>query len=249
MRRVICWFSCGAASAVATYLSLKKYGDTCEVVYIYIADEHSDNQRFLADCERWYGREISVITNDEYGSSVDAVIEKRKLMRHFRGGAPCSGELKKSVRYGHQKLDDLHVFGFTSEEKSRAARFAENEIGIDAEFPLIDAGLGKDDCLAMIERVGIELPAMYKLGYSNNNCLGCVKASSYIYWARIRRDFPDVFQRRAEQERQVGFKLCRHKGAWTWLDELPLIDLPDTVEAPNCNLLCEIALMDEEVTG
>ena len=33
---------------------------------------------------------------------------------------------------------------------------------------------------------------MYKLGYKNNNCIGCVKGQAG-YWNKIRKDFPDVF--------------------------------------------------------
>jgi len=40
---------------------------------------------------------------------------------------------------------------------------------------LIDNDLSKENCLAIIDRAGIEIPMMYKLGYNNNNCIGCVK--------------------------------------------------------------------------
>ncbi len=37
---------------------------------------------------------------------------------------------------------------------------------------------------------------MYDLGYPNNNCIGCVKGGMG-YWNKIRKDFPEVFQKRA----------------------------------------------------
>ena len=50
MSRVLVWFSCGAASAVAAKMSVEKYGDRCEVVYCdTLKYEHSDNLRFLLD--------------------------------------------------------------------------------------------------------------------------------------------------------------------------------------------------------
>ena len=50
--RVISWFSCGAASAVATILAAIKYGEI-EAVYCRVVEEHEDNLRFLNDftCE------------------------------------------------------------------------------------------------------------------------------------------------------------------------------------------------------
>ena len=43
---------------------------------------------------------------------------------------------------------------------------------------------------------------MYKLGYPNNNCIGCVKGQAG-YWNKIRQDFPDVFNRMAQVEREL----------------------------------------------
>ena len=48
--RILCWFSCGAASAYATYLASKKY-DEIHAVYCQVLEEHEDNQKFLLDFE------------------------------------------------------------------------------------------------------------------------------------------------------------------------------------------------------
>ena len=49
---------------------------------------------------------------------------------------------------------------------------------------------------------------MYLLGYQNNNCIGCVKGQSG-YWNKIRRDFPEVFDRMAKVEREIGAAICK----------------------------------------
>ena len=87
---------------------------------------------------------------------------------------------------------------------------------------LRDLKISKADCLWMLKESGIKTPALYDLGYKNNNCLGCVKASSALYWNMVRRDFPDVFQRRAEQSRRFGARLTRVNGVRVFLDELPI---------------------------
>ena len=53
---IICWFSCGATSAVACHLALKEYGDKAQIYYCETGGEHEDNKRFLLDCEKWYGK-------------------------------------------------------------------------------------------------------------------------------------------------------------------------------------------------
>lgn len=51
--RIVCQFSCGAASAVATKLALAEYGSTHDVQIInaFLANEEADNRRFAQDCE------------------------------------------------------------------------------------------------------------------------------------------------------------------------------------------------------
>ena len=68
--RVVSWFSCGDASAVATKLVLVKYG-TVTVARCVVPEEHPDNDRFAADCERWFGVPILNLSSTEYASCED----------------------------------------------------------------------------------------------------------------------------------------------------------------------------------
>lgn len=62
MSRVLCHFSCGSASAIATKLAIDKYGkDRVHILNIEIAEEHPDNKRFLKDCEAWFGVPIHTV--------------------------------------------------------------------------------------------------------------------------------------------------------------------------------------------
>lgn len=220
VRRVVAWFSCGAASAVASKLAIEKYG-AVEVVYCdTMSTEHPDQQRFFDDVQKWLGQEILRIRSEKY-ADVDEVIEKRRYMAGI-AGAPCTVEMKKVPRFAYQRPDDLHIFGLHYGEEDRAAHMRDNDPGLDMAFPLIESSYSKADCAATLIRAAIELPAMYKLGYGNNNCLGCVKATSAKYWQGIRHDFPEVFERRVRQSRELGVRLVeiRHHER-VFLDELP----------------------------
>ena len=203
MSRVVSWFSCGAASAVATKLALTE--SPVEIVYCEVKEEHPDNKRFLKDCEEWFEQKITVLGNDEYDRSIYKVFDKRKYLSGI-AGAPCTLLLKKEVRRKFELPHDIQVFGYTVEEQNRVDRFIDANNDVDIRTPLIDRGLKKSDCLAMIQDAGIELPAMYKLGYKNNNCRGCVKASSPSYWLKIKQDFPDEWYRMVEYEEK--FNAC-----------------------------------------
>jgi hypothetical protein len=219
-RRVV-WFSCGAASAVAAKLTIEKHGvEGVHVVYCDTStNEHPDNKRFMRDVERWLGTTITIIASTKY-TSIEDVFEKRKYMAGIRG-AVCTTELKKIPRFDFETPDDIHIFGFTAEEKKRIVRFVESNPGMQLEWPLYEELYSKERCFERLRAAGIELPAMYLLGYRNNNCMGCVKATSPAYWNKIRKDFPDVFANRAEQSRRLGVKLTRVKGVRMFLDELP----------------------------
>lgn len=239
-RRVVCWFSAGAASAVATKLALATYGpEQCVVASIDPGSEHPDNERFLLECEEWFGVPIVRLKSEKYVDTWQVFEERRYLVGP--AGALCTAELKKKLRYLFERPDDLQVFGYTAEEVKRADRFREQNPGVDLATPLIEHGLTKGDCLSMIDRAGIELPEMYRLGYRNNNCIGCVKGGMG-YWNKIRVDFPETFDRMAKLERELGHTVLRDKDGAVWLDELdPSRGNYSAEKVEECGVTCSTA--------
>lgn len=241
--RVLVWTSCGAASACAAKLAKAKYPNRV-VEYIYCdvsKDEDADNQRFLADVERWLGITVKVIRSEKY-STTDDVFEDRQFMSS-PNGACCTTELKKVPRFAYQWPEDVHIFGFTIDEtmpkckdprRDRIAGFEKENPELFTDWILRDAGMTKADCHAMIAAAGIEQALMYRLGFKNANCKACVKMTSPDGWNRTRRHFPDAFKRRAEQSRRIGARLVRLKGERIFLDELPA----DADEKINEDLSC-----------
>ena len=113
MSRVICWFSCGAASAVATKLAIAKHGsENLVVAYTHVLEEHPDNWRFLRDCKNWFGCDIEILGNDKYNRSIYEVFMRTRYLKGTKGTA-CTRLLKKEVRKKFQNIDDVHVFGYT----------------------------------------------------------------------------------------------------------------------------------------
>lgn len=256
MARIVSWFSCGAASAVATKLAIQSAGGR-EVVVAYcdtFKREHPDNRRFFADCERWFGQAILILGNDEYDRDPDVVFRKTRFLVGPTG-ARCTAELKRNVRLGFQKPDDTVIIGYgTDEYERRHTRLEASEPLVDFWPILHERGLTHDDCLGIVERAGIELPAMYKLGYRNNNCIGCVKGQSG-YWNKIRVDFPERFAEMAQIERELGRAICKRE--WTEdgvrkLERIPLDRLPPDLgnygSEPDisCGIICQSASIEIE---
>jgi hypothetical protein len=246
--RLICWFSCGAASAVATKKAIELYGNDYAVVPVNCdtrPSEHSDNYRFTTECEQWFGRPIVHIRSDKYGT-VDDVFEQTRYMSGPKG-ARCTTELKKLPRHVFATPDDWHAFGFTADEPKRIREFATRNPELKLKWILADLGIKKSDCYKTISKAGIELPAMYQLGFRNNNCPGCVKASSPWYWDQVRTHFPEVFRRRCEQSRKIGCRLVEiHHHERIFLDELPAgpFKAPKKSENLSCGPECGIPLKE-----
>jgi hypothetical protein len=238
------WFSCGAASAVAAKKTIEIYGNTHDIRVLNnpVKEEDEDNRRFLADIERWLGIEIEQVLNVKFYNH--SAVEIWRVRRFMSGpaGAPCTVELKKVARQKWEENNkvDWHVLGFTLDEKSRHERFVLNERP-NVLPVLIDLQITKAMCFDIIREAGIELPRVYKMGYPNANCIGCVKATSSTYWNHVRKMHPEVFQERAEQSRGLGCRLVRYQGKRMFLDELPADAKGRPMKNMNfeCGIFCE----------
>jgi hypothetical protein len=242
--RTVAWVSAGAASAVAAKLTPNSILAYCET-----GAEHPDNERFIDDVARWCGRPVERLRSDRYANTWD-VFEKRRYLAGI-DGALCTVELKVMPRLAWQQPTDTHVFGYTADgpDVARAKRLRDTYFEMKIETPLIDRGITKESCLAMVERAGIALPPMYALGFHNNNCIPCVKATSPNYWANVRKHFPAEFERMSRLSRALDVRLCRLSEERSYIDEIP-VDWPTTEAiAPSCDFLCHLAELDMEAAA
>lgn len=249
----LAWWSAGITSAIACKIAIETYPNT-RLIYIETGAAHPDNVRFKIDCENWYGREIETVVNSKgYKNPIDVILKTKYV--NGPEGARCTLELKKEVR---REVQDSYaaslfnqdapiiqqVFGFeyVRKEVNRAIRFKQQFPETNPKFPLIKKGVNKDNCAGLILQAGIQLPVMYKLGYPNNNCIGCVKGGMG-YWNKIRNDFPTDFNNMASAERVVGHSCING----TFLDELlPEQGIEPRIVMPSCSSFCDIELADLE---
>ena len=237
----IAWWSGGITSAVACRLALEKY-ENVRLIYIHIDSHHPDTLRFKKDCEKWYGKEIETWQSAKYKDQFD-VIKKTKYV-NGAAGARCTKELKKEVRARIEKeINWSHqIWGFEFEKSqiNRAIRFQEQYPNISSLFPLIENKLSKNECVGIVQGAGIEIPEMYRMGYANNNCIGCVKGGAG-YWNKIRKDFPDKFNEMAMVEREVNATCLKDENGRVFLDELdPNSGNPSDLVFNECGIFCQV---------
>lgn len=242
--RIICQFSCGAASAVATKLTLAKHPEA--IINAFIKNEHPDNRRFRDDCERWFGRGIIDLRDTKYGADIIQVFRQRRFIKGPRGAA-CTTQLKRGLLRKFEQPGDVLVLGYTAEEQDRLDDWREDWPDRAIIAPLIEHGLTKDDCKAMIKRAGITLPVMYSQGYDNANCIGCVKGGAG-YFRAIREDYPEQFAELATVEAEIGPSayILYHRSGPLKGERFRLFDLPPgkairNEALPSCSFFCEQA--------
>ena len=133
-----------------------------------------------------------------FSSMYLCVIERTSFIKspHY---SPCTNLLKVRVRqkFEYENPDiETYLWGFEygMREENRAKRMCDRYPQYKHRFPLIENSLDKGSCLALLSKFGVEIPAMYKMGYNNNNCIGCVKGGAG-YWNKIRIDFPNVLRK------------------------------------------------------
>jgi hypothetical protein len=201
--------------------------------------------RFVKDCEKWFGKEVEFL-NSPFKNVEAACLMHGKGYINGPHGANCTRWLKKKVRTEwEQKNEEYHlryIWGLDNAETNRAyGKFglANTMPAQEHIFPLIDRDLTKSATHKILSASGIKRPAMYDLGYSNNNCIGCVKGGKG-YWNHIRLDFPDVFIKRATLERKVGHSCING----TFLDELdPECGRHAPPVVADCGIFCEMMAM------
>lgn len=238
--KTVSWFSAGVSSAVATKLAIDEID---EIIYTHIDDQHPDTMRFVEDCEEWFEKKITILQSPY--KSVSGVMNHSFYVGI--NGARCTDVLKRKVRikWEYEQTANLrYVWGFDNSEKNRMERLITNMPNQEHIFPLIEQSVTKTHAHEILKASGIKRPAMYDLGYKNNNCVGCVKGG-IGYWNKIRVDFPDVFQSRAEMERRVGRTFCKMqengKTVRVYLDELdPKAGNHQDEIMDDCGIMCEL---------
>jgi hypothetical protein len=119
--RIICWFSCGAASAVAAKLTIENMENY--PIQVICCDtrvnEHPDNYRFAEEVERWIGQPIIFMRNEDY-ETVDDVFNRHRYMSGI-AGANCLGCVKAGSPWYWDKTRQLfpEVFARRCEQSRR----------------------------------------------------------------------------------------------------------------------------------
>lgn len=123
--------------------------------------------------------------------------------------APCSHKLKQEVadRWIKEnfKPDECVLYlgiDWTEEHRTKAPR--KNWHPYKVEFPMCEEPyVTKAEMLQELERLGIETPRLYKLGFSHNNCGGFCCRAGQGHFANLLEKMPERFMEYEAKEEEL----------------------------------------------
>lgn len=184
------------SGGIGSYFTLKrvieKYGKEDVVpVFCDTLAEDGDLYRFIDDIEEKMNIKIVRLCN---GETPTTLCFKEKFLFNSRV-AQCSKKLKSKpfndyLKENHDPDQVIIYMGIDFTEMHRCAAIERNYKPYTVEFPMCSSPyIYKNEMLEMLVNDGIEIPRMYKLGFSHNNCGGrCYKAGIGHYKNLLEKD-------------------------------------------------------------
>lgn len=206
-------YSGGVGSWAAAKRVAERYG-TQDLVLLFadVKDEHPDLYRFLEEGAANIGVCVTYISD---GRTPRQVMSDEKLIGNSLKD-PCSKILKRELldKWKRQHCDPnescLYI-GIDWTEEHRFHRFAERSKPFRAEAPLLwKPMLDKNQAMAWCTREGIELPLLYRQGFSHNNCGGaCIKGGQAM-WAKLLQFDPKRYLEWENWEQEMRAEVGDH---------------------------------------
>jgi 3'-phosphoadenosine 5'-phosphosulfate sulfotransferase (PAPS reductase)/FAD synthetase len=208
----IVFFSGGLGSFFTAKRVIEKHGkENVVLLFTDTKTEDEDLYRFMKDVEKHL--DISITTIED-GRDIWEVFKDKKFLGNSRI-APCTQVLKQALSKrwikANYKPDECVLYlgiDWTEEHRTEAPR--RNWSPYQVEYPLCEEPLiDKEDMKRELKEIGIELPYLYKLGFSHNNCAAlCVKGGQG-HWIQVLEKLPERFAFAEAKEEEMRQYLDR----------------------------------------
>jgi hypothetical protein len=157
--------------------------------------EDQDLYRFLNDAQKYFHCKLIKIAD---GRTPWQVFKDVRWLGNSRL-AQCSHILKqktaeKWIKENFKPDECILYLGIDWSEEHRTKAPVKNWEPYKVEFPMCEEPyLTKEDMLAFLQKKGIEVPALYKLGFSHNNCGGMCVRGGQGHFIHLLNKLPDRF--------------------------------------------------------
>jgi 3'-phosphoadenosine 5'-phosphosulfate sulfotransferase (PAPS reductase)/FAD synthetase len=167
--------------------------------------EDEDLYRFMDETIEEMGVELVKIAD---GRTPFEVYKDVRFLGNSRL-APCSHKLKQKPAEqwikAHFKPEEAILYlGIDWTEEHRTKAPVKNWAPFEVRFPMCEEPyLTKEDMLQELERLGIETPRLYKMGFSHNNCGGFCCRAGQGHFANLLEQMPERFAEYEAKEEEM----------------------------------------------
>jgi hypothetical protein len=167
--------------------------------------EDEDLYRFIDETVKEMGCEFVRVAD---GRTPWEVFRDVRFLGNSRT-APCSHILKQKVarkwiEENFEPDECVLYLGIDWTEIHRTTAPRKNWHPYQVEFPMTEEPfLSKNEMLEQLKSLGIEVPRLYKFGFSHNNCGGGCCRAGQGHFAHLLKTLPDVFARWEEEEEEL----------------------------------------------
>ena len=202
----IVFYSGGVGSWATAKRVVEKHGQN-NVILLFTDTliEDEDLYRFIDETVAQLGVEFVRIAD---GRTPFEVYKDERFLGNSRL-APCSHALKqktarKWITENFHPDECVLYLGIDWTEEHRTAAPIKNWQPYKVEFPMCDAPyLSKDDIFNELKKVNIEIPRLYKMGFSHNNCGGFCCRAGQGHFARLLEEMPERFAEYEAKEEEL----------------------------------------------
>jgi 3'-phosphoadenosine 5'-phosphosulfate sulfotransferase (PAPS reductase)/FAD synthetase len=202
----IVFYSGGLGSWMTAKRVIEKYGkDNVILLFTDTLSEDKDLYRFIEDTEKNFGIPVTTISD---GRDIWQIFKDARFLGNSRI-APCTSILKqklskKWVKENFKPDECILYLGIDWTEMHRTEAPRRNWAPYRVEYPMCEVPyLDKEDVRNELKRAGIELPYLYKIGMSHNNCNGmCVKGGQG-HWIQLLKASPERFAEAEQKEKEM----------------------------------------------
>lgn len=196
----------GGVNSVALYLYLSDQGVDFEAVFVNHGTDWPETYEYFDMFQAWLEnkglKKITELKTDVQGSKTlyDHCWEKRMIPSFMRRW--CTSKFKIRILQAYFKPPAFELIGIDADESHRAKINVRK--GLESRYPLIEAGIGRNECKKIIADKGLPVPP-------KSGCYIC-PFQRVGQWKNLRREHPDLFCKAVNLEkRNIEYRIERGK--------------------------------------
>ena len=208
----------GGVNSWALYLWLMEQGDKpgvdFEAVFVDHGTDWPETYEYM-DMMIKRGYPVTVIKPD-YGkanSIYDYCLKYRLFPSRRPGWRWCTANFKIETLLTYYQKPCVELIGFDADEAGRIKSITIRDL-VDTQFPLIYSGLGRQDCIDIIERHGLPIP-------SKSGCYIC-PFQGRGQWIELREKHPELFCKARRLEELTNERRAAQGKEPAYYREIPL---------------------------